>query len=192
MSTSEKPKAGTECGRLSGGAAVFLCMSISLLSLVAPRQAGSVSFTKEAAGTTGADFLNLGVGARALALGGAYSAVAEDASGVYWNPAGLVQISRLSASFMRANYLADISYQYAAYAHRLDDASVVAGSILMTDIGTIKHTDRDNNDLGNFSPQDQAYTVSYSRGILELSDKERDVSMGVSAKYIRSKIVESA
>ena len=36
-----------------------------------------------------------GPGARAMALGGAYSAVAEDYTAVYWNPAGLAQIRKM-------------------------------------------------------------------------------------------------
>lgn len=43
-------------------------------------------------GTTGADFLNIGVGERAVAMGGAFSAIADDATAPYWNPAGLVQL----------------------------------------------------------------------------------------------------
>ena len=38
--------------------------------------------------------LGLGVGARAMAMGGAFSAVADDANAVYWNPAGLTQLDR--------------------------------------------------------------------------------------------------
>lgn len=46
---------------------------------------------QRAAGRPGA-FLRLGVGARALALGGAFSAIADDPSAVYWNPAGIAQL----------------------------------------------------------------------------------------------------
>lgn len=164
----------------------FLCL------LLLPLLVSAKAFTKKSVGTIGSNFLNLGVGARALGMGGAYSSIAEGASAIYWNPAGLVQISKLSASFMRANYVADINYQYVAYAHRLGPSSVVTGSVLMTDIGRIDRTDMDNTKLGTFSPKDEAYTISYSRAILELSDRERDVSMGVSVKYIKSRIVNSA
>ena len=149
-------------------------------------------FSADAAGTTTADFLNLPAGARAAAMGGAYSAISEEASAVYWNPAGLVQIPKLSAVFMRAQYLEDISYQYAAYAHRLSYDSVVAGSVLLTDIGSIPQTDISGNTLGSFTPRDQVFTLSYSKAILEFSDKDIDVSIGVSAKYIKSQIVGSA
>ncbi|OGR42133.1 MAG: hypothetical protein A2X35_06615 [Elusimicrobia bacterium GWA2_61_42] len=149
-------------------------------------------FSADAVGTTTADFLNLPVGARAAAMGGAFSAISDDASAIYWNPAGLVQIPKLSAVFMRAQYLEEISYQYAAYAHRLSYDSVLAASVLMTDIGSIKRTDISGNTLGSFTPRDQVVTLSYSKAILEFSDKDIDVSMGVSVKYIKSQIVGSA
>jgi hypothetical protein len=149
-------------------------------------------FSSNAAGTTTADFLNLPVGARASGMGGAYAAISDDASAVYWNPAGLVQIPKLSAVFMRAQYVEDISYQYAAYAHRLDFDSVIAASALLTDIGALNNTDISGNTLGSFTPRDEVYTLSYSKAILEFSDKDTDVSMGVSAKYIRTAIVGSA
>ena len=149
-------------------------------------------FSSKAVGATTADFLNLPVGARASAMGGAYSAISEEASAVYWNPAGLVQIPKLSAVFMRAQYLEEISYQYAAYAHRLSYDTVLAGSVLLTDIGSIPQTDISGNTLGSFTPRDSVYTISYSKAILEFSDKDIDVSIGVSAKYIKSSIVSSA
>lgn len=180
---------------MNKNSAIHLVLAAALL----PAAARAVSaneepdyFVKSAAGTTTADFLNLPVGARAAGMGGAYSAIAEEASAVYWNPAGLVQIPKLSAVFMRAQYVEDISYQYAAYAHRLSYDSVVAGSILMTDIGSITRTDVSGNNLGAFTPRDQVVTLSYSKAVLEFSDKDIDVSVGVSAKYIKSKIVESA
>ena len=183
-------------GRRSGPcllAAVFCLLSLACL---APGEAGAAEknrfFSATAVGTTGADFLNLPIGARASAMGSAYSAIADEASAVYWNPAGLVQIPKLSAVFMRSQYVADISYQYAAYAHRMSYNSVIAGSVFLTDIGAIDQMDMDGNNLGTFSPRDQVYTLSYSLAILEFSNKDMDVSMGVSVKYIRSTIVESA
>src|SRR5581483_10812057 len=52
-------------------------------------------------GTTAAEFLEVGVGARGLAMGGAMSAVPDDAHSFYWNPAGAAGISspRIDASY---------------------------------------------------------------------------------------------
>jgi len=178
--------------KATASAAAFV---LALLSL-APGNSDAAEknryFSAKAAGTTSADFLNLPIGARGSGMGGAYSAISEDASAVYWNPAGLVQIPKLSAIFMRSQYVAGISYQYVAYAHRLSYNSVLAGSVFMTDIGAIDHTDMDGNNLGTFSPRDQVLTLSYSLAILEFSNKDIDVSMGVSLKHIKSRIVESA
>ncbi len=168
-------------------------MAVLMTAVSMAPPAAAASFSSKAAGTTGADFLNLGVGARAMGMGGAYTAVAENASAIYWNPAGLVQINRMSATFMQASYLADINYQYAAYAHRLNTYSVLAGSILMTDLGKIKKTDVEGTYSGEtFTPRDQVFTLTYSRGIQELSDKDLDLSMGVTAKYYTTKIVGEA
>ncbi len=170
----------------AAAAAMAICLTAPAFANKEPRY-----FATGAAGTTTADFLNLPVGARASAMGGAYTAISDEASAVYWNPAGLVQIPKLSAVFMRAQYVADINYQYAAYAHRLDYDSVIAGSVLLTDIGSISNTDISGNTLGSFTPRDQVFTLAYSKAILEFSDKDIDVSVGVSAKYIKSTIVES-
>ncbi|OGS05620.1 MAG: hypothetical protein A3J70_00110, partial [Elusimicrobia bacterium RIFCSPHIGHO2_02_FULL_61_10] len=91
-------------------------------------------------------------------------------------------------------YLEEISYQYAAYAHRLSYDSVLAGSVLLTDIGAITETDISGGIMpsGSFTPRDQVFTLSYSKAILEFSDKDIDVSVGVSLKYIKSSIVDSA
>jgi hypothetical protein len=169
-------------------------LAAALLACAAPRTALAETdyFTSRAAGMTSGDFLNLPVGARAAAMGGAYSAIAEEASAIYWNPAGLVQIPKLSAVFMRSQYVADTSYQYAAYAHRLGFDSVVGGSVFMTDIGSIDQTDISGTRVGSFTPKDQVYTLSYSKAVLEFSDKDMDVSIGVSGRYVSSKILNTA
>jgi len=182
--------------RVNAKTAVYAAACLLALIYLFPGAAGATEknrfFSSKAAGTTSADFLNLPVGARAAAMGGAYSAISEEASAIYWNPAGLVQIPKLSAIFMRSQYVADISYQYAAYAHRLSYDSVLAGSVLLTDIGAIDRTNASGDKLGTFSPRDEVLTLSYSKAILEFSDRNMDVSIGVSAKYIKSQIVESA
>ncbi|NLO90770.1 MAG: PorV/PorQ family protein [Elusimicrobia bacterium] len=169
---------------------LLLCMV--LLSSCA-MTAGAASFSSQAAGTTGSDFLNLGVGARPLGMGGAYTAVAEGAEAAYWNPAGLAQVQKMAGTFMRANYVEGITYNYFSYAYRFNQTTVMSASAMMTDIGDIKRTDINgnwNNDY--FRPKDAAYYLSYCYSVVDLSDKDHDVAIGVSGKYISSKIVNSA
>jgi hypothetical protein len=57
------------------------------------------------------EFLTLGVGARALAMGGGYGALSDDATALYWNPAGLGQVARRTeATFMHSSLFGLDSY----------------------------------------------------------------------------------
>ena len=55
-------------------------------------------------GTTAASFLEVGIGARSMGMGGAYVAVAQDAIAMYWNPAGLSRIQQASGVFEQVDY----------------------------------------------------------------------------------------
>ena len=60
------------------------------------------------------EFLDIGVGARAQALGAAFSAVANDGTAIYWNPAGLGQIAYPHIALMHAERFAgEINYDFA-------------------------------------------------------------------------------
>ncbi len=67
------------------------------------------------------EFLKIGVGARALGMGEAFVAVADDASAAYWNPAGLVFVRKQEVEAMHAEQFGSIvKYDYVSYAHPLD------------------------------------------------------------------------
>ena len=69
--------------------------------------------------------LRMGVGARALAMGGAQVAVANDATAGYWNPAALSQIEKFSVSSMiAANMSEDRKYNYLAIAGKFDFGAI--------------------------------------------------------------------
>jgi len=59
-------------------------------------------------GKYGGAFLETGVGARALGMGGAYVAVASDATAIYWNPAGLVSLKTIQVHGMHSERFAGI------------------------------------------------------------------------------------
>ncbi len=86
-------------------------VSILLLAVVVagwPLRASAKKFAGE--------FMAMGGGARALGLGGAYSAVASDASAIFWNPAGISGLERRQALFMHSERFGDlINYNFAAF-----------------------------------------------------------------------------
>ncbi|MFH1843899.1 MAG: PorV/PorQ family protein [bacterium] len=63
---------------------------LTIIMLILPSAAGAVGFAK--VGTFGGQFLQIGVSARATGMGSAFTAVADDASSVFWNPGGLVNV----------------------------------------------------------------------------------------------------
>jgi long-subunit fatty acid transport protein len=67
-------------------------------------------------GTTAASFLSIGVGARALGMGGAYVSAADDATAMYWNPSGMARMSRPQALFSHTRWIFDVRLGYAGVA----------------------------------------------------------------------------
>ncbi|MEE9162125.1 MAG: PorV/PorQ family protein, partial [Candidatus Neomarinimicrobiota bacterium] len=135
-------------------------------------------------GTTAASFLEVGVGARALALGEAYAAVANDLTASYWNPAGLALIERAGATFFRSPWLVDIDYTFAAGALPLGRAGwlgIFAGGISMPDmpVRTIENPEGTGEQFGATSV---VLGLSYARA---LADRFR---FGGSIKYVREQI----
>ncbi len=61
-------------------------------------------------GTAAGTMLEIGVGARAEALGGAFTAIANDPSALYWNPGGMTEMTGIAAQFTRLNWLVDTKY----------------------------------------------------------------------------------
>ena len=60
----------------------------------------SVNIFALGGGTSNADFLKIGVGGRPSAMGEAYTGVADDANGAFWNPAGLTAVDHMTVSLM--------------------------------------------------------------------------------------------
>jgi hypothetical protein len=86
-------------------------------------------------GTVSAAFLEIGVGARAEAMGGAYASEAGRAEMIYWNPAGLAYLDGLSTTFTHTEWLADLTFDFFALAVPLPFFNTVLGTSFTT-LGT--------------------------------------------------------
>src|ERR687894_3315319 len=78
-------------------------------------------------GTTAAEFLLFGAGARGTALGGAFSAIATDVSSMYYNPAGLALMPRAGAMIGTYDYVADTRYSWGGLAFPFSGGSRAVG-----------------------------------------------------------------
>jgi hypothetical protein len=80
------------------------------------------------AGISAFQFLKLGVGARGVAMGESFVAVANDASALYWNPAGLVQFAENQLLASHTEYVADIKHDYLGLVYHLSEGDAVGVS----------------------------------------------------------------
>src|SRR5471032_2639582 len=86
-------------------------------------------------GTTAAEVLKFGVGARAIGMGEAYTAQADDVSSLYWNPAGLALMRERQASFMYDQLYQDLKFSNAAIGIPLENGAL-AGSLSYLNYGS--------------------------------------------------------
>jgi len=136
-------------------------------------------------GTTGAQFLRVGVGARASAMAGAFSPVADDATALYWNPAGLSQLEKRDAELSYNAYFKDSAAQYAGYAHPTS-IGTFAGSINMFSVKNIESrslVDTSDTPDGTFKTQDLAASFGWAS---KTDLGGGDFHYGAGIKYVSS------
>lgn len=80
-------------------------------------------------GTTGANFEKIGMGARAAGMGDAFAAVSDDATAMYWNPAGLVLARGTEFSLTHSEWLQGITDEYFAFSQNLKRDGAFGGSL---------------------------------------------------------------
>ena len=139
-------------------------------------------------GTTGAKFLSIPVGARAVGMGGAFVAVANDASAMYWNPAGIAQLGQSEALFTHSSWIAGLEFNYGGVVvpvSGLGSLGVNFTSLTMTDME--RTTEEQPEGTGEFfSAGSFAVGVSYARNLTEW------FSIGTNVKYINEHIWNSS
>ena len=105
-------------------------------------------------GTTSFDFLNIGVGARQIGMGGVGVSLGDDVNGAFYNPAALGRLGQQEASLMYTRWLQSMSYAYAGYVHPTVSWGNFGGQLHYMDLGSFNGFDVNGNPTGNFSAQD--------------------------------------
>lgn len=143
------------------------------------------------------EFLNIGAGARGLAMGSALAASANDATAGYWNPAALVLVEdNPTISLMHASYFSSIgNYEYGSIAIPVNDNKRTIGfSVLRFGIDDIPNTlflvepdgSINYNNISSFSSADYGFLFSFAQKIRD--DGDFKTSFGANAKVIYRKV----
>ncbi len=134
----------------------------------------------------GLPFLNLGVGARAQAMGGAVMAVSQDASAAHSNPALLARLDSAQAFSYYSKFVSDFTYSYFAFAKPWKSHKAAFGfSYGHFSKGEFEGRDENGAQTQSFSAADDVMALSYGRN---LNDK---LSLGLSGKFVKSGIETS-
>ncbi|MEK9149310.1 MAG: PorV/PorQ family protein, partial [Candidatus Desantisbacteria bacterium] len=117
------------------------------------------------AGITGAQFLEIAIGARACGMGGAFSAIADDASAIYWNPAGLGQITQEKELYLiHTDLFQNISCEFIGLVYPLEEELGAMGlGIFLLGMDDIKGYDTSGDPIAEFGAGDRFIALSFAQ-----------------------------
>jgi len=167
-------------------------MKIYMLLMVIIFLAGSNSlhaqFSTEVSGvgTSAATFLEIGVSARAIGMGGAYAAQASDPSALFYNPAGIVWLEGIQTEFMYNDWLVDTRHNFLGVTMPLPlFRSTLGFSLVTLDYGdeqAVRTAERPEGTGEYWSAQEYAAGLTYA---VALTNR---FSFGLTTKYIHQQI----
>lgn len=119
-------------------------------------------------GTTTASFLKIGIGARAAAMGEAFTAVASDGTSLYWNPAGLTQLKTKEISATYNSWFKEIKQGYLSLTFPTSRGTMGLGTNYV-DMGKLEGRDVEGNPTGDFTASDTHIFIGYARKLKKSS-----------------------
>jgi hypothetical protein len=136
-------------------------------------------------GTTAANFLNVPIGGKAISLGGAYTAVADDATALFWNPGGVARSGRNDIYTSLTSYFIDARHTWFGAQYMLSSADAIGISLNSLGYGDWEKVTTVENPEGTgeyWQASDLALALTYSRN---MTDR---FSIGGTVKYIHQQI----
>jgi hypothetical protein len=123
----------------------------------------SYAFAADDSIINGAPYLREGVGARSLAMGGASTAVADDATATVWNVAGLSRIKSTSFASMYGarDALLDRNHNFVALAKTLENIGTFGIGWINAGVSDVPRYNSNNVAEGSFDSSDNAFLLSY-------------------------------
>jgi|TARA_B110000438_G_scaffold114962_1_gene112621 hypothetical protein len=146
----------------------------------------SISSGQNNVATTSAAFLEIGAGARSLGMGSAFVSVADDASSLYWNPAGIVNVSQSEVQTYYSPWLVETQFYYGTAVIPMGDLGSLGLSytaVTMDEMMVRTVEDPEPNEYGQkFDAGNLSLGIAYAK---KLTDR---FSFGVQTKFIQETI----
>ena len=139
-------------------------------------------FSKGTGVKEGFDFLRIDLGSRALAMGGAFTAIESDLYGMRYNPASLYGVKDLSATCTYLNQISDIKTGFIGFNKTLINKGQIGFSLSYINYGEMRKRDTDGNDLGSLYAGDILISSTYAASFFDY------IKYGITLKYINSQI----
>jgi len=162
--------------------ALLLALATACACLAGAPASAQTTLGGQRVGTSSGDFLKIGAGAKAVAMGEAFIAIADDPSALYWNPAGIASADTRAILFSHTSWLTDVSVEYLA---AIAPMPRLAGGVVGMQVTGLSTELDETTELApdgtgrSFSYSDLLIGASYAR---YFTDK---FAIGFNAKYLR-------
>lgn len=155
-----------------------------------------VNIYSTGAGVTSVNFLKISQGGRQSGMGEAFTGIADDVNAIYWNAAGLSQLTRNQACLMHSFWLLGVNFEYIAYALPVKGVGTFAAYGTFLNAGEIIKTTEDSagqylltNEIAKASNWN--FSLAYAKRIGEIIDENSffsDLSAGLKINIINEEI----
>jgi hypothetical protein len=139
-------------------------------------------------GTTAAAFLEIGAGTRAQGMGGAYTSISDDATSMFWNPAGIGGINGFEIVVSHTNWIFETNYDYIGIVSSVGEMITVGANVTSFGVGDqpVRTVGFEEGTGEVYSAQDFAIGLTFA---VNLTDR---FSFGINTKYINQRIWHSS
>jgi hypothetical protein len=155
---------------------LILIIALFCLSLSTQAQMKKVAQTKM-------QFLKLGIGARAAAMGDAFIAISGDPNSTFYNPAGCAGIDGLALAVHQTNWIADIDHKAGVLAYNTGRYGVIVADYIAVDYGTMERTVVDAHAWEGYQSQGSFSVGEYAVGLGYATSITDRFSIGGKVKY---------
>ena len=167
----------------AGGRRLRSVMPAVLTAFLVVLPAMSRAETFDEAGIA-APLLKIGTGARASAMGEAFTAVADDANAIFWNPAGLGQVEKIQVHFTHNQWFEGMTFEHFGLAVPFMGTWGIAYSLAnLGDFAEWNGPGQDSYFGDTFNVNEQVITAAYGQGFMTDS-----LFLGTAAKYVKENL----